>query len=65
MHVSLHFRLVSFMLTHPFMHVSLHFRLVSFKLAHLRMLSLVFSHVCVLGRSYTYVVVSCFGSVCV
>ena len=45
-----------------FMHVSLHFCLVSFTLAHLRMLSFVFSHVCVLGRSYTCVVVSCLGS---
>ena len=32
-----------------FMHVSLHFGLVSFMLAHLRMLSFVFSHVCVFG----------------
>ena len=45
-----------------FMHVSLHFWLVSFMLAHLRMLSFVFSHVCVLGRSYTCVMVSCLGS---
>ena len=41
------------------------FVLVSFTLAHLRMLSFVFSNVCVLGRSYTYVVVSCLGSLCV
>ena len=47
------------------MHVSLHFRLVSFTLAHLRMLSFVSVHVCVLGRSYTCVVVSCLGSLCV
>ena len=51
MHVSLHFCLVS-----------LHFCLVSFTIAHLRILSFVFSHVCVLGRSYTCVVVSCLGS---
>ena len=44
------------------MHVSLHFCLVSFMFAQLRMSSFVFSHVCVLGRSYTCVVVSCFGS---
>ena len=44
------------------MHVSLHFCLVSFTIAHLRILSFVFSHVCVLGRSYTCVVVSCLGS---
>ena len=44
------------------MHVSLHFCLVSFTLAHLRMLSFVFRHVCVLGRSYTCVAMSCLGS---
>ena len=44
------------------MHVSLHFCLVSFTLAHLRMLRFVFSHVYVLGRSYTCAVVSCLGS---
>ena len=44
------------------MHVSLHFFLVSFMITHLRILSFVFSHVCVLGRSYTCVVVSCLGS---
>ena len=31
-------------------------------IAHLRILSFVFSHVCVLVRSYTCVVVSCLGS---
>ena len=41
------------------MHVSLHFYVVAFTIAHLRILSFVFSHVCVLGRSYTCVVVSC------
>ena len=51
MHVSLHFYLVS-----------LHFCLVSFTIAHLRILSFVFSHACVLSRSYTCVVVSCLGS---
>ena len=51
MHVSLYFFLVS-----------LHFCLVSFTIAHIRILSFVFSHVCVLGRSYTCVVVSCLGS---
>ena len=45
-----------------FMHVILHLCLVSFTLAHLRMLSFVFRHVCVLGRSYTCVAVSCLGS---
>ena len=44
------------------MHISLHFYLISFTLAHLRMLSFVLSHVCVLGRSYKCVVVSCLGS---
>ena len=42
--------------------VSLHFCLVSFTIAHLRILSFVFNHVCILGRSYTCVVVSCLGS---
>ena len=41
------------------MHVSLHSFIVAFTIAHLRILSFVFSHVCVLGRSYTCVVVSC------
>ena len=59
MHVSLHLCLVSFT------HVSLHFCLVLFTLYHLRMLRFVFSHVCVLGRSYTCVMVSCLGSLCV
>ena len=45
-----------------FLHVSLHFCLVLFTVAYLRMLSFVFSHVCVLCRSYTCVVVSCLGS---
>ena len=49
MHASLHFCLVS-----------LHFCLVSFTIAHLRIVSFVFSHVCVLA--YTCVVVSCLGS---
>ena len=44
------------------MHVILHFRVVSFTFAQLRMSSFVFSHVCVLGRLYTCVVVSCLGS---
>ena len=44
------------------MHVSLHFCLVLFTLDYLRMFSFVFSHVCVLGRSYACVVVSCLGS---
>ena len=44
------------------MHVILHFRVVSFTFAQLRMSSFVFCHVCVLGRSYTCVVVSCLGS---
>ena len=44
------------------MHVSLHLCLASFTIAHLRILSFVFGHVCVLGRSYTCVVVSCLGS---
>ena len=45
-----------------FIHVSLHFCLVSFMIAHLRILSSVFSHIFVLGRSYTCVVVSFLGS---
>ena len=44
------------------MHVSLHFCVVAFTSAHLRILSFLFSHVCVLGRSYTCVVVSCLGN---
>ena len=44
------------------MHVSLHFCLVLFTLAYLRIFSFVFSHVCVLSRSYACVVVSCLGS---
>ena len=45
-----------------FMHVSLHFCVVAFMIAHLRILSVVFSHVWVLGSSYTCVVVSCLGN---
>ena len=51
------------------MHVSLHFCVeftffcvVAFAIAHLRILSFVFSYMCVLGRSYTCVVVSCLGN---
>ena len=44
------------------MDVSLHFCVVAFTISHLRILSFVFSHVCVLGRSYTGVVVSCLGN---
>ena len=41
------------------MHVSLHLCFVLFILAYLRMFSFVFSHVCVLGKSYAGVVVLC------
>ena len=44
------------------MHVSLYFGVVAFTIAHLRILSFVFSPVCVLGSSYTCVVVSCQGN---
>ena len=52
------------------MHVSLHFCVeftflrscIYVTIAHLRILSFVFSHVCVLGSSYTCVVVSCLGN---
>ena len=44
------------------MHVSLHFCVVAFRIAHLRILSFVFSPVCVLGSSYTCIVVTCLGN---